>query len=184
MDSTVRSYAALSLRRTHGEPATNAALAAMKHADPVVRGHVVQRFVERPDTRASESLTEVLDDPVREVRFNALTALSHSGNAKAVGSLLDFIDHEDAELRQRAGVALRTIASRFAVQATTTRMSPLSQEDTSHGLRLLPRSVVKVPLAYVEMLGGDCIAGEVVRYAKVHSTECASPILSISVSTK
>ncbi len=162
-DSTVRRHAALALRKTSGDAAVSACLATFRHADPAVRRNVVYRFAELPDSRASAKLIAALNDEDREVRLNAISSLAVSGDANAITALLRLIDNQDADLRHRAGNAVKTLAVRFRDTQTATR-SPFRSQDVEAALNPLPSRRIATPAACVELLGGERITGNVVKF--------------------
>lgn len=164
IDSSVRKHAAMGLRKTPGDVAAQATLAAFGHADPAVRIQVVYRFVDQPDVKASTAISKMLGDPNKDVRLHVMSALYHSGDAHAVKSLSAFIDDDDAEIRLRAGSAIKALVQRFPAAAIGMSATTSAQDETVEGLQLLPPTEVKLPSAYVELLGGDRIAGSVVGF--------------------
>jgi len=170
IDSSVRLNASMAIRRTPGDEATKAALAAFNHVDPGVRGQVVYRFIEQPDIQAGAATVKMLNDPIKTVRFHAISALTYSGDASAIRSLFSLVDDEEEEIRHRTANAVRALVKRFPAQATAMPDSPFNQDQAVDWLRLLPPLGITLPPAYVEILGGDRITGKVIGYVERNET--------------
>ncbi len=164
IDSTVRLHAARAIRKTPGDDAQIAAITAFKHPDSKVREQAVYRFVELPNAAVSETLAKMLNDPMRQVRIHTMSALAHSGDARAVKHLYTTIDDDDQEVRLHAGRVIKMLLQRFPASAVSTSDSPLSPAEAAELLRPIPPSEIERPVAYVEMYGGDRIAGKVISY--------------------
>ncbi|MFP6693969.1 MAG: HEAT repeat domain-containing protein [Pirellulales bacterium] len=162
-NQSVRNQAASGLQAMPGEEATQAALAALAKVDPPdhqVRYHLVARFIAHPDARAVGRLIEALEDTDNRVRQHAAQAISRSANGSHAKPLAPLLYRKEGGLRQMVAAKFKSF---FMDPTIADDAMPSNGELLSH-MNLVPPIRCETPKAFVEMIGGDRIVGEVLSY--------------------
>jgi len=106
-DPLVRKRACRALARCGGDEAGPALLAALRDPDPQVRLEAIRGAKDQVPGQGTERLVELLaDDPMWEVRVQAASALSHSGDPEAGKALRAALEDPTEFVRSAAAKAL------------------------------------------------------------------------------
>jgi HEAT repeat protein len=127
-DATTRLYACWALGNIGDPSAIDAVLGMLEDQDPGVRKMAVYSAGALGEARAVPKLQVALNDPVRDVSFNAAVALAKLGDGSGESLLLQMLEPGFLDHLSDMDEAQKLLATESAIQAAALVESPLLEE--------------------------------------------------------